>query len=41
MYPELTELLDALSGAVINTAQPAGAAGARISTGMLPAEVRP
>jgi hypothetical protein len=41
MYPELTELLDALTRPVTNTAHPADAAGARISTGMLLAEVRP
>jgi hypothetical protein len=41
MYPELAESLHALTGPVTNTAHPAGAAGARISTGMLPAEVRP
>jgi hypothetical protein len=39
MYPELTELLDALTGPVTDTAHPVG--GARISTGMLSAEVRP
>jgi hypothetical protein len=50
MYPNLTELLDALTGPVINTAHQAStgpvlsrvpAAGARTGTGMLPPEVRP
>jgi hypothetical protein len=50
MYPNLTELLDALMAPVTNTAHPASAgpvqggvaaAGARTGTGMLPAEVRP
>ena len=50
MYPNLTELLDALIAPVTNTAHPAStgpvlgrvpAAGARTGTGMLPAEVRP
>ena len=36
MYPDLTELRDALTGPVTNTAYPA-----RISAGMLPAEARP
>ena len=50
MYPNLTELLDALIAPLTNTAHPASAspvpgrvpaAGARTGTGMLPAEVRP
>ena len=50
MYPNLTELLDALMAPVTNTAHPARpgpvpgrvpAAGARTGTGRLPAEVRP
>jgi hypothetical protein len=50
MYPNLTELLDDLTGPVTNTAHPASAgpvlsrvpaAGARTGIGMLPAEVRP
>ena len=50
MYPNLTELFDALMAPVTNTAHPASAgpvlggvpvAGARTGTGILPAEVRP
>ena len=50
MYPNPTELLDALIVPVTKTAHPASAgpvlgrvpaAGARTGTGMLPAEVRP
>ena len=50
MYPNLTELPDALIVPATNTAHPASAgrvlgrvpaAGARTGAGMLPAEVRP
>ena len=50
MYPNLTELLDALIAPAANTAHPASAgpvpgrvpaAGARTGIGMLPAKVRP